>query len=126
MKTPSQWAVVELLGHRRLIGKIYPVAFAGGTLLAIEVIDASTPFTSYINVSAIYALTPVTEEAAKDMAGESHYPITPHLLEAQPTPSYAVSLQDLDGPSAEDLLDDQDPADGLYTGLDSDHEGMRL
>jgi hypothetical protein len=57
------WAILELMGHRRLAGH---VSFTLG-LLRIDI--PSTPaVTQFYGMASIYCLTPTTEEIAKALA----------------------------------------------------------
>jgi len=60
----DQWAIVELMGHRKLAGRVSEQIIAGTPLLRIDVPD--TPgvpgFTTYYGSHAIYSLTPTAEQ----------------------------------------------------------------
>lgn len=78
--TPFEsWAVVELLGHRRMIGRVTEQQIAGAGFLRVDIPDREGGFaqTHIVNPSAVYAITPVSEEAARlvDRANSPH-PIT--------------------------------------------------
>ncbi len=57
------WAIVELMGHRKLAGRVSEQIIAGAPLLRIDVPDCETVpgFTTYYGASSIYSLTPTTE-----------------------------------------------------------------
>jgi hypothetical protein len=65
------WAIVELFGHNKIAGKVSEQTIGGSSLIRIDVPDteASPAFTRLLNVSAIYAINPVTEEVAVGYAG---------------------------------------------------------
>jgi hypothetical protein len=67
--TPSYegWAVVELMGHRRLGGYVREVTFAGHGMLRVEMPadDAGAALTQFYSPSALYCLTPSTEQTAR-------------------------------------------------------------
>lgn len=63
----SEWAVLELMGHRRLAGRVTEEEIAGGKLLRID-IPSDPPATQYYGVAAIYCITPTTEEIARTVA----------------------------------------------------------
>lgn len=64
------WAIVELFGHNRMAGKVTEQTVGGSSLVRVDVPDteASPAFTRLLNVSAIYAINPVTEEVARGYA----------------------------------------------------------
>jgi hypothetical protein len=65
------WAVVELMGHRRLAGYVREAAAFGTSLLRIDVPgdDPAVAFaTQYYGGGSIYAVTPCTEEIARSMS----------------------------------------------------------
>lgn len=61
------FAVLEVMGHRRLGGYVREVALAGAGFLRIDVPDTwgLPPMTQFYSPSSIYCLTPTTEEIAK-------------------------------------------------------------
>lgn len=68
------WAVLELMGHRRLGGFVREVQLAGAGFLRIDVpgdVEGETHSTQFYPPSSVYCLTPVTEEAAKVVARSS-------------------------------------------------------
>lgn len=69
-ETPfAAWAVVELMGHRKIIGYASDVAVAGGKLLRVDVpAKGDQPaYSQYYGAGAIYCLSPVSEDIARAM-----------------------------------------------------------
>lgn len=66
----SGWAILELMGHRRLGGMVSEVEFAGGKFVRIDVPGDGDEAvaTQLYGASAIYCLTPTTEEMARAVA----------------------------------------------------------
>lgn len=62
------WAILELMGHRRLIGYLSEVTIAGAAMLRIDVLTAEGQSTQYYGAQAVYAITPITEETARRAA----------------------------------------------------------
>lgn len=64
------WAVVEMLGHRRLGGRVSQVEMYGTALLRVDVPgeDGEIVATQLVGGQSIYALTPCSEEAARAVA----------------------------------------------------------
>lgn len=60
----ADWAILELMGHRRLAGFVQEVELAGSGVLRID-IPNEPPLTQFYPPSAIYCLTPTTEELAR-------------------------------------------------------------
>lgn len=64
----DSWAIVELMGHRKLAGRVSEQIVAGVPLLRIDVPDAGPKipgFTTFYGASSIYSLTPTTEEICR-------------------------------------------------------------
>lgn len=63
------WAILELMGHRRLAGKISEVEIAGQGFLRLEIPandeESLAGATQFYSPAAVYALTPTTEEIAR-------------------------------------------------------------
>jgi len=69
-ETFDHWAVVELLGHRRVAGRVREVQLAGAGFLRLD-IPATTGHgdqTQYIAPGSVYALHPTTQEIATAVA----------------------------------------------------------
>lgn len=69
------WALVELFGHTRIAGEVSEQSIAGGAMVRIDVPKTSKndAFTRIVNVSAIYAINPMTEESARMIAENMSY-----------------------------------------------------
>lgn len=62
----SGWAIVEVMGHRQVCGMVSEATVAGAQMLRVDVpgkAAGETIATQYYSPSAIYCLTPTTEEA---------------------------------------------------------------
>ncbi len=68
----KSWAMVELFGHTRIAGEVTEQNLAGGAMVRIDVPETETSpgFTRIVNVNAIYAINPMTEEMVKTIAGQ--------------------------------------------------------
>lgn len=64
------WALVELMGHQKIVGRCTEKNIAGTNFLQVDVptTTRNPPFTRLIGGAAIYAINPITEELAKVMA----------------------------------------------------------
>jgi hypothetical protein len=79
------WALLELMGHRKLAGYCEPVMVAGAALLKVTVPTAGEhlpAYTTYVGGPSIYSLTPTDEQTARDF-------VTVH----KPRPVEAYSIQ---------------------------------
>lgn len=66
------WALVELFGHTRVAGEVSEQTIAGGAMVRIDVpeTDSSPAFSRIVNVNAIYAINPMSEEMVRSIAGQ--------------------------------------------------------
>ena len=73
------WCMVELFGHNKIAGRCTEQNIAGVNMLRVDVpeTDKQPAFTKFYNGTAIYAINPITEEVANDIANKlSNAPIT--------------------------------------------------
>jgi hypothetical protein len=65
----EEWAKVELFGHNVIIGKVTEATLAGGAFLRVDVpaLGNRPEFTRFFGPSAIYAISPITEEVARGL-----------------------------------------------------------
>lgn len=96
----GMWAVLELMGHRKLAGFVREVSVAGAGLLRIDVpnpragariagADGKVPeephwtASQFYSPSAVYCITPCTEELARQFAATCQpRPVTRYELAA--------------------------------------------
>jgi hypothetical protein len=65
------WAILELMGHRKLAGYVREVEMFGAALCRIDVPagdDDAQAVTQFYTASAVYCMTPTTEAVARRMA----------------------------------------------------------
>ena len=64
------WCIVELFGHQRLAGYVSERKIAGHGFVRIDVPETSTcpAYSKFLGASAVYAMTPVDEVIAKEVA----------------------------------------------------------
>lgn len=64
------FALVELFGHTRIAGKVTEQTVGSSTFIRVDVPETNSQpsFSRLLNPSAIYAINPVTELVAKEMA----------------------------------------------------------
>lgn len=63
------WAILELMGYRRLGGYLTEQEIAGAAFLRIDV-PSDPPATQFYSAAAVYAITPTTEEIARGLAAQ--------------------------------------------------------
>lgn len=83
-KTFDQWVVAELMGHVRLAGRLTEESHFGTALGRIDIPtgDGDEEFvTQYFGGASVYRITPVSEEAARQVARQS-----------RPAPIYRLEL----------------------------------
>ena len=65
----ADWAILELMGHRRLAGYVTEQEIAGAGFLRIDVPGTDGPTASqFYSPSAVYCMTPTTEAMARAVA----------------------------------------------------------
>lgn len=96
----DQWCILELMGHRRLAGKVTDAVIGGGAFLRIDIPSKNGDFTTqYYSPGAVYCITPTTEELARAVA-EHNEPAPvyrwelPQLKEAEYQPAYGSENED--------------------------------
>ncbi len=69
-KTFEEWAILELMGHRRLAGLIKEQTIGSATFIRIDVPDGKGGFnaTQFYNPSSVYCITPTSQEMAEQVA----------------------------------------------------------
>ena len=65
----NEWALVELFGHQKIVGKVSEASLAGGAFLRVDVpaFNGQPAFTRFYGPGAIYSINPVTEEIARGL-----------------------------------------------------------
>lgn len=95
----DEWAILEILGHRRPGGRVSEATIAGASFLRIDVpeADGQPAMTQYYAPSSVYALTPTTEDIARRAAALFRpAPISRWELAARPVPSVDAPYDDDD------------------------------
>jgi hypothetical protein len=63
------FAILELMGHRRLAGKVTEAAIGGGSFIRIDMpMKDGSNSTQFYSPGSIYCITPTTEEIARTMS----------------------------------------------------------
>lgn len=111
------YAVVEMMGHRKLVGKVTPVEGFGG-LLRLEIPGVEQPVV--IGSGAIFQITPVSEafaaERAEDYVRQSAYYSAQHLLALLPGEELPTLASEIE----REIGVDYEVDDGNYDEYDDD------
>lgn len=109
------WAVLELMGHRRLAGYVREVVQYGTPMCRLDVpVEGGEPITQFYPGTSIYCLSPVTEDVARAVALRNKpAPVSPY--EVLP-PSLPAGRSVFGGPSSDFI----NPADVGGAGRDDD------
>jgi hypothetical protein len=80
------WAVIELMGHRKLAGMVREVTIAGAGFLRLDVPgEGDKGTTQFYPPTSVYCLTPTTEEIARAVArNQQPAPVQRYELRALP------------------------------------------
>jgi hypothetical protein len=84
------WAILELMGHVRLAGRVTEESHFGVALGRIDIPNGDTFTTQYFGGSSIYRLSPVSEQVARIVASQNQ-PEPVHRWEL-PLAARAVAL----------------------------------
>ena len=125
-ETFDEWVILELLGHRRVAGRVREVQLAGAGFLRLDIpaTDGHGPQTQYISPGSVYAMHPTTEAiATAAAAGFRPQPVSRWELERA-----AASTPSADEPPDEsDWRAGDDPADvdelPMCADLEEEYEG---
>lgn len=85
----EEWAVVELMGHVRIAGRLTEEERFGTKLGRIDIPRGEGFVTQYFGGASVYRVTPVSEEAARAVARRSQ-PEPVHRYELLPAPESRV------------------------------------
>jgi len=105
----DEWAILELMGHRKLAGKVSEATLAGGAFIRIDVPGAEADVaTQFYSPNAVYCITPTTEDVARRFAaGCRPHPVSRWELAGLPEEASSPS-RELDDPDLDEEIDRQD------------------
>ena len=108
----ESWAIVEVMGHKRLAGFVTEQALGGASFIRVDVPECGdvAGFTQLLGASSIYAITPCTEEVARRACASFRARPVQYLdlSRALPAPSAVPVGGDEVGEDADDDFDDDD------------------
>lgn len=112
----GEWCLVELMGHRRVAALVTEQTLAGQGFLRLDVPAGPdrVAATQLVNPSSVYAIHPVTEAIAREMADSWHH---------QPVQRWevkSIAAADRDQRAAERKRDEI--VDALYAAASAAHD----
>lgn len=97
-ETFEGWAILELMGHRRLAGRVSQAELAGAAFIRIDIPSGDGDIaTQFYAPAALYCLTPTTEAIARQVA-----------MNYQPEPVTRWELRAIEASSSSRSIDDDD------------------
>lgn len=82
----EEWAIVELMGHRQIAGRVSETTLAGAPMLRIDIPVDPDPgevgekfFSQFYGPQAIYCLTVTTDDVARRVAQNNNFGRCSHL-----------------------------------------------
>jgi hypothetical protein len=102
---PIGWAILELMGHRKLAGYLTEQEVAGKGFIRLDIFAGDSPdegeeipvATQLYSPGAVYCITPTTEEMARALAVR-HKPTPVARYELEPVAASTARDFDDDGP----------------------------
>lgn len=131
----DQWAILELMGHVRMAGRVTEEERFGSKLGRVDVPDGDGFTTVYFGGSSVYRMTPTTEAIARGVASRNK-PEPVHrwelpapekataIMDGEPPPGrpYGSDYYDDDGTRYETTIRDDEEDDDMDFGGDDDEE----
>lgn len=101
------WAILEVMGHRRMGGMVQEVQLAGAGFLRIDIPTIGDTITQFYPPSSIYCLTPTTEAMARAVAlANQQQPVSRWELPAMDVDARRVAAADIRAGSPVGVSDD--------------------
>lgn len=95
----ESWAILELMGHRRLAGYLTEIELGGGRFLRLDMpLKDGTTMSQIYSPSAVYCITPTVEEVAKVVAAQN-----------EPQPLHYFEMRRLQAPTEDTEEAETDP-----------------
>jgi hypothetical protein len=110
--TFDEWALVELFGHARIVGKVTEATISGGAFIRVDVPDkdGNTVFTRFFGPGAIYSMSPIDRDTAIALAQRQS---------AEPVKQYELPAPRLATPDPDEQVftghpDEEQDDDGVF------------
>lgn len=110
----EHWAILELMGHRKLGGRVSEALIAGAPFIRIDVPGAEVDVaTQFYAPAAVYCITPCSEDLARRTAAAyKPAPVTEYDLPSRPRLAAQTDSGPTDEPEgASVVFDDEDDED---------------
>ncbi len=109
----ESWALVELMGRQRIVGKAKEETHFGAPLLRIDVpaTEDADAYTKFFGGGAIYCITPVSEAVALRLLANIRTEPVPAWDLRTPAETPALTLGLGGGDIDEDVFEDEDEPD---------------
>lgn len=114
----DSWALVELMGHQRIAGRVTEAEIGGCKFVRVDVPEDNgrPPLTKFLGPSSIYAITPMSEETCRETASR---------ISAEPIAHYDARrfVESMNKPKelpAPSILDDRNELDEELDDEDDD------
>jgi len=99
----NEWALVELMGHSRIAGRVSEQTIGGACLLRVDVPECGTDkaFTRFFGPASIYSISPMGEAEAKALCVR----LRPEPVARYEVPQLQEAMEDARDPHERDHLD---------------------
>ncbi len=106
-ETFESWALVELFGHQKIVGKVTEATIGGCSFVRVDVPEhgKEQAYTKFYGNGAIYAMTPLSDDVGKAL-----------LARIRPDPISRFDLPELRGPASKARIVDDEDDDAEYDG----------
>ena len=100
---PGEYAIVECLGHRTIIGRIAEVERFGTKMMSIEPVFANELLPAVlVGGGSLYAVTPCTAEVAARRQPKAHWQLPASIVATLPPAA-------LPAPEVDDVQEEDEP-----------------
>jgi hypothetical protein len=110
--TFDEFALLELFGHTKIVGRVSECSMAGGAFLRCDVLpfNGQPGYTRFYSPSAIFSINPISEQMARDLMSQSRFRNEPvsrfELPQIAEKVSESDSSDDADDPQDDDYCPD--------------------
>ena len=97
----DEWALVEIMGHQRIVGRVTEQVVAGAAFLRVDVPESEGKqgFTRFYSPGAVYCISPISEQTARGMVAS---------MDAEPVKRFDIVKQLAAGPVQAEFEGEED------------------
>lgn len=106
----DEWAILELMGHRKLAGRVQDVSMFGTRMCRID-IPSDPPSTQFYGGSAVFGVHPTTEAVCRSFAARAPVPQPVSRWELAPEPALPSDTRDDDEDVEQDFENEPENTD---------------